>query len=415
MPSTIDMAVVVCPRPERPEAGVLDVRVAGVPLLLRALLTAERAGVQRFTVVASGPQQGALRGQLDGEPRLRGRVQWLEPKADAGPPPDQSLVLSPWVVLNPGDLRRWLLRVTDGGSVATADDAGVGPLAVPAPFLSACIQAALLGQSGLKTFLKMLDGDGRLVRIPWEGMRPRPVRSPQELPAIERAMLAALRSPEDGPLVDRYVNRAVSGLLSRALVASPVTPNQVTLASLLTGLLGAWLLGIEGVVSTLGGLALFQLSVILDHVDGEVARLKILFSPLGKWLDNVSDHVVDLAVIARLAWRVADRGTAGPFAVLGLAAAVGVTGAFLVVFWWSVSGTPRAVRTTTLARILARVLAALANRDGFCLALWVALLLGRWTWFLWALALGANAYWLAWLFIYGVPRRPAVTLIRSTE
>jgi len=414
MPGIIDKAVVVCPGPDVPEAGVLGVRVAGVPLLLRVLLTAERAGIQRFTVVASGPQQGALRGQLDGVPRLRGRVQWLEPKAVAGSHLARSLVLTPWAVLDPGALRRWLLRVADVGSVATAADAGHGPLAVPAPFLSACIEAALHGQSGLKAFLEMLEGDRRLARVPWEGMRPWPVRSPHELPAIERAMLAGLRSPEDGPLVDRYVNRAASGRLTRAIVASSVTPNQVTLASLLTGLLGAWLLGSEGVVSTLGGLVLFQLSVILDHVDGEVARLKLLFSPLGRWLDNVSDHLVDLSVIAMLAWRAAEERTAGHFAVLGLAAAVGVTGAFLVVFWWSVAGTPRTVRTTTLARILARVLAALANRDGFCLALWVTLLMDRATWFLWALALGANAYWAVWLLIYGVPRRAPAVVERAT-
>ncbi len=405
MPSTIDTAVVVCPRPEQPEAEVLGVQVAGVPLLLRALLTAQQAGVQRFTVLASEPQQGALRGQLDGEPRLQGRVEWIEAKEDAGPPPAQSLVLPPWIVLNPGALRRWLLRVTDGGSVAIADEEGAGPLAVPASLLSACIEAAHIGPSGMKAFLEMLDGDRRLVRVPWEGMPPRPVRTPDELPDVEREMLAGLRSPEDGPLVDRYVNRTVSGLLTRTLFASSVTPNQITLGSLLAGLLGAWLLGIEGVMSTLGGLALLQLSVILDHVDGEVARLKFLFSPLGKWLDNFSDHLVDLAVIAMLAWRAASRETAGQFAVLGLAAAVGVTGAFLVVFWWSVSGAPRAVRKTTLARTMARVLTGLANRDGFFLVLWVTLLVGRATWFLWALALGANAYWAVWLLIYGAPHR----------
>ena len=403
--SVIDTAIVVCPLPDFPEARLLGVRVAGVPLLTRALLTAQRAGIERFTVVASAPQQAALRGQVDGEARLRGRVRWIEPTEDPGAQSASSLVLPVSVVLEAGALRGWLMRVVDSGSVTVPDAAGTAPLAVPAALLTECIRAALRGQPGLAQFLEKLQGDRRLVTVPWEGIRQQPVRSAAEVPAVERAMLAALRSPEDGPVVDRFVNRVLSAFLTRGVIRLPVTPNQVTVASLVTGLIGAWLLGIEGVVPSLLGLALFQLSVVLDHVDGEVARLKFQFSPLGKWLDNVSDHVVDLAVIALLTWRVAGVRTPGTFAVLGLAAAAGVTGAFVVVFWWSVSEQSRAARTTAPAQLLAPVLAFLANRDGFSLALWVAVLLGHPTWFLWALALGANAYWVTWLLIYGLPTR----------
>lgn len=411
----IDTAIVVCPQPDLPEAGLLGVRVAGVPLLTRALLTAQRAGIERFAVVASAPQQAALRGQLDDEARLRGRVRWLEPTEDPRAPSAYSLILPVSVVLEAGALRGWLTRVVDSGLVTAPDAAGMSPLVVPAALLPECIRAALRGQPGLMQFLGKLQGDRRLVTVPWEGMGQQPVRSAAEVPAVERAMLAGLRSPEDGPIVDRFVNRALSAFLTRGLIRLPVTPNQVTAASLVTGLLGAWFLGTEGVIASLLGLALFQLSVILDHVDGEVARLKFLFSPLGKWLDNVSDHVVDLAVIALLTWRVAGERTAGYFAVLGLAAAVGVTGAFAVVFWWSVSEQPRAARTTAPAQLLAPVLAFLANRDGFSLALWVTVLLGRPTWFLWALALGANAYWVAWLLIYGLPTRDPLAVERPAR
>jgi len=401
----IDTAVVVCPRADSPEAGVLAIPVAGLPLLTRTLLTAQRAGVQRFALVASGPQRAALRPVLDGEARLRGRVRWLEPAEDPRIEAAYSLVLPPSLVLDAGALRGWLGRLVDGGRVMATDGADVAPLVVPAALLPSCIQAALQGQPDLRKFLEKLDEERRLIRLPWEGGARQPVRSAGVVPAVERAMLAALRSPDDGPIVDRYVNRILSAILTRGLLNSRVTPNQVTGASLLTGLLGAWLLGGEGGARSLLGLILFQLSVILDHVDGEVARLKYLYSRLGKWLDNFSDHAVGLAVIAFLTWRVSAGHPAGYFIVLGLAAALGVTGAFLVVFGWSISGRQREVRTTATARLLARVLSALANRDGFCLALWLAVLLGRAEWFLWALALGANAYWAAWLLIYGLPAR----------
>ena len=409
----IDTAVVVCPRGDSSEAGLLAIRVAGLPLLTRTLLTAQRAGIQQFAVVASGPQQTALRARLDAEVRLRGRVRWVEPTEGLRIEAACILILPPSVVLDAGALRGWLGRVVDGGWVTVTDRAEIGPLSVPAALLTPCIQAALQGQPDLKKFLEKLDGDRRLIRLPWEGGAHFHVRSTGDVPAVERAMLAALRSPDDGPVVDRYVNRTLSAILTRGLLSSRVTPNQVTGASLLTGLLGAWLLSGEGGARSLLGLILFQLSVILDHVDGEVARLKYLHSRLGKWLDNFSDHAVGLGVIAFLTWRVSAGHPAGYFIVLGLAAALGVTGAFLVVFGWSMSGRQREARTTATAWLLARVLAALANRDGFCLALWSMVLLGRPEWFLWALALGANAYWVAWLFIYGVPPRSRAAAVGS--
>ncbi|MGE5849572.1 MAG: CDP-alcohol phosphatidyltransferase family protein [Candidatus Methylomirabilota bacterium] len=404
MPS-IDTAVVLCPRVDSPEAGLLVRRVAGLPLLTRTLLTAQQVGIQRFIIVTSGPEQTALRAGLEGEARLRGRVQWVEPMEDPRIEASIILVLLPSVVLEAGALRQWLARVVDGEWVTASDDADAGPLAVPAALLGPCIQAALQGQPDLKKFLESLNEQGRLVRLPWEGSGRERVRFPGEIPAVERALLEALRSPDDGPVVDRYVNRTVSTLLTRGLLNSRVTPNQVTGMSLLAGLVGAWILGGEGVVRSLLGLILFQLSIILDHVDGEIARLKFQFSRLGKWLDNFSDHAVDLAVIGFLTWRVAKGHPPAYFIVLGLLAGLGATGAFLVVFGWTMSGRQREVRRTATARLLARLLATLANRDGFCLALWLTLLLGNPEWFLWALALGANAFWVAWLFIYGVSLR----------
>jgi phosphatidylglycerophosphate synthase len=401
----VETAVIVCPRPELPEAGLLGVRVGGIPLLTRTLLTAQRAGIENLAIVATGAQQAALRIQLEREPRLRGRIRWLEPAEDPAPQLSYSLVLPPSVIVDAGALRAWLVRVANGGGATIPDGGWIGLLAVPSTLLSPCIEAALDGQKGLMGFLEELRREDRLERIPWEGARHEPVRSLGEVAAIEQTMLAALRSPEDGPIVDRFVNRTLSACLTGRLINSHVTPNQVTCASLISGLGGAWLLGEQGMLRSLWGLVLFQLSVILDHVDGEVARLKFLASPLGKWLDNVSDHAVGLAVIGFLTWRVAGNGPGAHFLALGLAAALGITVAFLVVFRWSVSGQHLVVRTTVPARLLARALAALANRDGFCLALWFAILLDRPTWFLWALALGANAYWLAWLYIYGLPPR----------
>ncbi len=399
----IDTAVIVCPRANVPEAGLLAIHVAGLPLLTRLLLTAQRAGIERFTIVASHPQQDALKASLDAEARLHGRVRWYEPAEELPPLQCHSLVLAPSVVLDAGALREWVKRAAENGTVVALDGAAIGPLVVPADLLSACIEAALQGQSGLMLFAEKLHGDRRLVVIPWEGIPLHPLRSAEEVPEVEQALLATVRSSEDGPIVDRFVNRAVSRRFTRWLVRWRVTPNQVTGASLVIGLIAAWFLKGEGAIGSLAGLLLYQMSVILDHVDGELARLKFQFSRLGKWLDNIGDHVVELAVIGGLCWRVASEKTAAYFAVLGLAAAVGVSVAFLVVFWWSFSERRREIGRTGVARVLSRILAFLANRDAFYLVLWSTVIVGHPAWFLWALALGANLYWIAWLLTFGLP------------
>ncbi|HSC69743.1 MAG TPA: CDP-alcohol phosphatidyltransferase family protein, partial [Candidatus Methylomirabilis sp.] len=360
----IKTAIVVCPGAETPEAGLLGVRVAGLPLVTRVLLTAQQAGVGRFVVVASGPQQGVLRPQIEEDHRLQGRVRWIDA---CEPPPTSadSLLLLPSVVLEAGALRRWLERDAGGGWLVATEGA-TGPLIVPAPHLPACIKAAQEGLSGLAGLLAKLGGRGEVIHIPWDGAPQRPIRSAGDVPGVEGAMLEALGSPDDGPILDRFVNRRLSGWLTRRLVRCRVSPNQITAASLFTGLLGAWLLGREGALASLAGLLLFQLSVVLDHSDGELARLTFRFSRLGKWLDNFSDHAVGLAVIACVAWRVAAEGGAGRVALLGILAAVGVTGSFLVVFWWTVAREGRTAPAGVGGR---RGLASMANRDGFCLAL----------------------------------------------
>lgn len=401
-------AVVVCPQPDTAEARLLEERVAGLPLLLRTLLAARLAGIERFLVVASAQQQGTLRAQVEGDVRLRDRVEWRESVAswDAGGMP--RLLLVPWVVVDTKALRRWLALAAGTHAVAAAGAAANPPLLAAPPFAARCADALLAGEAGWRALRAALEADGTLEGLPAGEWAPRLIQSPEEIPAIERAMIEALRSPEDGPILDRWINRRGSALLSQRLARARVTPNQITMASVATGLLGAWLLGHDTWAATLAGLLLFQASVILDHVDGEVARLKFAFTRLGKWLDNIGDHVVDLAVILFVAWRAAVGSSSEMFAALGLVAGVGVTGAFLLVFWWSVSDQARQPRRAGIAGALAPGLHALANRDGLCLTVWLTMLLGQPAWLLWTLAVGANVYWLLWLGVYGLPARSTV-------
>jgi phosphatidylglycerophosphate synthase len=96
--------------------------------------------------------------------------------------------------------------------------------------------------------------------------------------------------------------RRVSKLLTWAAVKIGATPNQVTIASFAIGLYAAFLFAQGDTWSLIGGAILLQVSIIVDCVDGEIARYTRKFSELGAWLDAITDRVKEYAVFLGLAY-----------------------------------------------------------------------------------------------------------------
>ena len=96
--------------------------------------------------------------------------------------------------------------------------------------------------------------------------------------------------------------RRVSKLLTWAAVKIGATPNQVTIASFAIGLYAAYLFAQGDTWSLIGGAILLQVSIIVDCVDGEIARYTRKFSELGAWLDAITDRVKEYAVFLGLAY-----------------------------------------------------------------------------------------------------------------
>jgi phosphatidylglycerophosphate synthase len=96
--------------------------------------------------------------------------------------------------------------------------------------------------------------------------------------------------------------RRVSKLLTWAAVKVGATPNQVTIASFAIGLYAAFLFAQGDAWSLIGGAILLQVSIIVDCVDGEIARYTRKFSELGAWLDAITDRVKEYAVFLGLAY-----------------------------------------------------------------------------------------------------------------
>ncbi len=83
-------------------------------------------------------------------------------------------------------------------------------------------------------------------------------------------------------------DQRIARVLVRPLVKTPITPNQLTVFTLVVALSGAGLLAEGGRVYANWGAGLFVLSRFLDHFDGELARQKGMTSRLGYYLDYLS-------------------------------------------------------------------------------------------------------------------------------
>ena len=102
--------------------------------------------------------------------------------------------------------------------------------------------------------------------------------------------------------------RKISKLFTWLAVRLKMTPNQVTLISFAIGLLSAYEFSKGNFWAIFAGAVLLQLSIIIDCVDGELARYTRQFSQLGAWLDAITDRIKEYLVFFALAYGAAKNG-----------------------------------------------------------------------------------------------------------
>lgn len=82
-----------------------------------------------------------------------------------------------------------------------------------------------------------------------------------------------------------------------------ITPNQLTLLSAIIVIVASIIISFGNHVSFIIAAILIQIGYIFDCADGELARYKKIFSPLGPWLDSFTDRMKDFSIIAALTYR----------------------------------------------------------------------------------------------------------------
>jgi CDP-L-myo-inositol myo-inositolphosphotransferase len=106
----------------------------------------------------------------------------------------------------------------------------------------------------------------------------------------EKRIMKALAKPNDGP-ISRYLNRPVSRFISRYLARWGIRPNAITtVVTLITLVASAMVVSTEYLWIVLSGI-IFQFASILDGCDGEVSRVAFRSTRYGALYDVISDNI----------------------------------------------------------------------------------------------------------------------------
>ena len=121
----------------------------------------------------------------------------------------------------------------------------------------------------------------------------------------------SLKSIETENLLDRIFYRPIGYRIALLLAKTPVTPNTITIISIFIGVFAGVLLSPQNIWINIAGFALLVIANILDCVDGQLARLTGIKSPIGRILDGLAGNLWFISIYIAIALRLsADFGAA---------------------------------------------------------------------------------------------------------
>lgn len=130
---------------------------------------------------------------------------------------------------------------------------------------------------------------------------PSPIKSPPSPSphwsneTVDQTRLRLRRAWGDYPLTILIIN-PINLRIVRRIAHTSITPNQLTVASFLVMAIAACCIAFpEWKIQALGGM-LILIAYLIDCLDGDLARLKGLKSPLGAMLDPICDRFGEFAI-----------------------------------------------------------------------------------------------------------------------
>lgn len=240
-----------------------SVKVGGLPAYERAVRVAHRVGASRVFVVEKGPRDAlvAWRGTRNC-PLLVIRGDQLVDVA----------LLGPLVAAMP----------VDGVAIAIDPLDRYAGAYIAAGIAAPRAAVALASGENSAAFIGAADA----ARISTDESARHPIATPADLAAAEQLLVRTPPRSADDP-VTRGLFRPISERLTQMLLATPITPNQVWTICVVMVALGCGLTALPGISKTIAGAAVMLIAAHLHRRDAEIARIKLLPTQSGVWLEMI--------------------------------------------------------------------------------------------------------------------------------
>ncbi|MDQ3337663.1 MAG: CDP-alcohol phosphatidyltransferase family protein [Myxococcota bacterium] len=161
-----------------------------------------------------------------------------------------------------------------------------------------------------------------------------PIRTREDRHAAHRLLYSILIKPQDNALT-RYLYRPISLPLTKLLVWTRVSPNQVSMFVGVIVALGCYLSAQASMSYVIAGTAIILAGQYLDCCDGEIARVKLLSSRFGAWLDTVVDELSSVGYMLAIGWHCHQYFGASYFGELRVDPWIAMMTVGLITYLWS--------------------------------------------------------------------------------
>jgi len=310
-------------------------RVGALPVLLRAILGAQKAGAARIVVAVDPARAPRLPEELRRTSRLPENVEWyLSGTGEIGQILRDVINHEERIVLIAGDrtyhpsLHRCAAEWVESSALAlTMAGEPVGIYAFTAPRPIELAKDCPPGTRTIEELHESLISTGSVECVPVPSDKWQRVVTSEDRLAADQKLNEWLVKPTDG--VFARMNRKVSIPISRQLIKFPITPNMVSLFTLGVSFLAGAFFALGGRANMLVGAILSVFASILDGCDGEVARLTFQESAFGCWLETVCDYLYYIFIFAGMMIGLLERGPV--YRVWGTLLFFGAVASFLTI------------------------------------------------------------------------------------
>jgi len=296
--------------------------VGALPIVLRSILGAQKAGAERIVVLLDPAKSPCLHDELLLSERLPS-TEWCELTSDESAIPvllgklaseinGHMVLISGDAIYHPSLLKR--ATEWDGGSGALAFTTGrefVGICALSRKMALGITQrySAASSTVSLSDWPRSLEVE-QVSADKWQR-----ILSEAQRESAEKKLDNWLVKPTDG--IFARANRKISIPISRQLIRFSIPPHMVSIFTLGVSFAAGSFLALGGYWNMLTGAVLSWFASVLDGCDGEIARLKLQESDFGTWLGTICDYLYYLFIFAGMMIGLARTTATGGYRVWG--------------------------------------------------------------------------------------------------